>query len=218
MRDHYASFFQLLLHEREGVDFRREVCARLSPTAVVAIHGGGIEPGTSEIARAIAGDDLSSYLFEGIKGRDNRLLHVGSTLFDDPCCLDLLARAETVVSIHGSGRPDPLVVVSGLADDLVVRLIENLKGEGFPSEHDRGAGAGSSPANVCNRGRSGRGVQVEVSQGMRRLLFRGLTRQARREVTPAFWRFVAAVRAAVVRPEGTSAFPQPEAPGAQPVA
>ena len=55
-----------------------------SRVAVAAPHGGGIEPGTSEVALAIAGADLSYYLFEGRKAEGNGDLHVTSTNFDDP--------------------------------------------------------------------------------------------------------------------------------------
>jgi phage replication-related protein YjqB (UPF0714/DUF867 family) len=52
--------------------------------AVIAPHGGGIEPGTSELATAIAGDDFSLYLFEGLKSAGNGELHITSTNFDEP--------------------------------------------------------------------------------------------------------------------------------------
>jgi phage replication-related protein YjqB (UPF0714/DUF867 family) len=39
--------------------------------AVVALHGGGIEPGSSEIANDIAGEESSFYAFEGLKAPDN---------------------------------------------------------------------------------------------------------------------------------------------------
>ncbi|WP_261338761.1 poly-gamma-glutamate hydrolase family protein [Rhizobium leguminosarum] len=52
----------------EGVDFRIGV-TRI-PVAIVAPHRGHIEPHTSEIAAAIAGEDFSLYLFEGLNPAD----------------------------------------------------------------------------------------------------------------------------------------------------
>lgn len=180
--------------EREGVDFRRDRRATASPVAVLAIHGGAIEPGTSEVARAVAGDDMSWYCFDGVKPRGNGILHVASTRFDDPLCLDLVAKANLVLAVHGSNGTDPRVLVSGLAQDLVARLVDVLGDHGFHAGHDRGPCAGLDPRNVCNRGRGGRGVQLELSRGLRRALFRGLSRRDREVVTPSFHRFVEAVR------------------------
>jgi phage replication-related protein YjqB (UPF0714/DUF867 family) len=67
----------------------------------VAPHGGGIEPGTSELADAIAGSDLSFYTFEGLKSSGNTDLHITSTRFDEPMCLTLLASSSVVVTLHG---------------------------------------------------------------------------------------------------------------------
>jgi len=54
--DKYASFQILASMERENDDFRIRPVGRRAATVVVAPHGGSIEPGTSEIAEAIAGD------------------------------------------------------------------------------------------------------------------------------------------------------------------
>jgi poly-gamma-glutamate hydrolase-like protein len=63
--------------------------------ALVAPHGGGIEPGTSELADAIAASDLSFYTFEGLKPSGNTDLHITSTRFDEPMCLTLLASSTS---------------------------------------------------------------------------------------------------------------------------
>jgi phage replication-related protein YjqB (UPF0714/DUF867 family) len=59
-----------------------------SRIAIIAPHGGGIEPGSSTIARAIAGEDINMYLFEGIKvAKGNAIVHIASHHFDEPRCL-----------------------------------------------------------------------------------------------------------------------------------
>ena len=63
MADKYASFQELERGERRGV-YRVRSCLRRATIAVIAPHGGSIEPGTSEIARKIAGADFSIYAFE----------------------------------------------------------------------------------------------------------------------------------------------------------
>lgn len=75
--DWYECFSQLERKEREGIDFRRLAVDRASAIAVVAPHGGEIEPHTSIIARTIAGQTLSLYLFEGLRPhRDHCELHI----------------------------------------------------------------------------------------------------------------------------------------------
>ena len=61
MADKYPAFDTLSQNETVGIDFRilgRRAGAAL---AIVAPHGGGIEPATSEIADAIAAEDFSFY-------------------------------------------------------------------------------------------------------------------------------------------------------------
>src|SRR5580704_3841422 len=99
MADKYRSFPELAAAETQG---GYEVRTRYSgATLILAPHGGGIEPGTSELAEAIAGDDHSLYLFEGMKQRNNRDLHITSTNFDERECMTALHRSDRVVAIHG---------------------------------------------------------------------------------------------------------------------
>ena len=66
MPDKYSSFAVLARHQIEGQDYRILFRKRNGARVIIAPHGGGIEPGTTEIADAIAGNDLSFYAFEGI--------------------------------------------------------------------------------------------------------------------------------------------------------
>jgi phage replication-related protein YjqB (UPF0714/DUF867 family) len=78
----YVGFADLAKHQRRGRDFEILICRLSSRVAVIAPHGGGIERGTSEIARAIAGEDFNVYALEGIKPTGNyKALHLTSRLF-----------------------------------------------------------------------------------------------------------------------------------------
>ena len=68
---------------------------------MIAPHGGKIEPGSSEIAAAIAGESHSLYSFDGLRRRPHRDLHITSTNFDEPRCENLIATHDIVVSMHG---------------------------------------------------------------------------------------------------------------------
>jgi phage replication-related protein YjqB (UPF0714/DUF867 family) len=194
--DSYRSFDQLLRGEVEGRDFSRIVWARNSPVAIVALHGGGIEPGTSEIARGIAGNNYSLYCFESLKTSGNELLHIPSHDFDDPLCLNLVTSAKIVISVHGcSGEGQRAsVFIGGRHNLLRERLSASLLKAGFPVAPGAGRYPGQHRDNVCNLGQAGAGIQLEISLGVRRQMFAGMRRQERKITRPAFDQFVQALR------------------------
>ena len=85
MADKYPNFATLAQHERAGIDYCVLVRRAEPAFAIVAPHGGGIEPGTSEIADAIARQRWSFYTFEGLKRAGNGVLHITSTPSMSPC-------------------------------------------------------------------------------------------------------------------------------------
>ena len=85
----------------EGVDFSIRVMPRETSAAIIAPHGGMIEPGTSDIAAAIAGNDYGLYCFEGLRDRPHRDLHITSANFREPKCVELVAGCDLVVAVHG---------------------------------------------------------------------------------------------------------------------
>lgn len=196
--DTYRSYHDLQVHEVEGRDFRVEMRDGSQPVAVIAIHGGGIEPGTADIADGVAGDDYACYCFKGIKPTGNRVLHVTANRFDEPRAAALAARVDTLVAIHGCQGDRPVVYVGGLDAGRARRIVEALRRAGFDARQSRRVGLrGIHPKNICNRGRSGKGVQLEISAGLRRELFESLSCRSLRRKTERFFRFIAALRAAL---------------------
>ena len=202
--DKYADYRLLAAARTEGKDFRVRVRSiNGCPTVVVAPHGGGIEPGTSEIAEAIAGDDLTFYTFDGVMAKGNGRLHITSTRFDEPRCLEAVQAGSRVLTIHGEASKKPVVFVGGRDMEWRRRLTAAVAKRGFTVEaHSDPALQGEDPANLCNRGRSGAGVQLELSDGLRRTFFQSLRASGRQVRTPKFAEFVAAVRDGL--PEGLS--------------
>jgi phage replication-related protein YjqB (UPF0714/DUF867 family) len=201
MADKYPDFRTLSRHERPGVDFRILVRLAQPRLAVVAPHGGGIEPGTSEIADAIAALELSFYAFEGLKRSGNADLHITSTRFDEPMCLSLIGQSRVVLTIHGEHSQDDGegVFVGGLDTRLCRSLGTALRSRGFTvGRHPDPRLQGLEPTNVCNRGKSGRGVQLEISRGLREQMFDSLSREGRKHPTARFRAFVAALRSVIV--------------------
>lgn len=165
----YRNFADLARAQVRGRDY--EITVRRQPgsrVAVIAPHGGEIENGTSQVASGIAGGDFNLYLFEGTRASRNYFaLHLTSRLFDEPECLALIAGCATVVAIHGCAGTKPEVQLGGRDTRLRDRIAGSLAdsaiyaavgGHRFPATH---------AANVCNRGASGKGVQLELTDPLR---------------------------------------------------
>lgn len=166
-RDLYPCYTALAAHEREGQDYRIHCLWRDSPLTILAPHGGGIEPGTLPLVRLLAGDVYNLYGFEGLKsGAENRRLHLTSHRFDEPRCLDLLARSRRVLVIHGFRRPADSACVGGLDRELATLLADAFSRAGIPIVTLPGR-RGLHPHNLCNRGVSGSGVQLELGRDLR---------------------------------------------------
>lgn len=167
----FTSFAELTQHYVRDVDYQVRTRIDLnSQVAIIAPHAGDIENMTSEITDYICEDQFSYYLFEGMLPppySGYQCLHLTSTRFDDPVCLDLIADCPVVVSIHGCKGNVPEVLLGGLDDELKARLADGLRDAGVPVRTERHAFPGIHPHNICNRGASGKGVQLEFSDGLR---------------------------------------------------
>lgn len=170
MMDRYRSFDELAANERLGIDYRIRIEDRGAQFVILAPHGGWIEPATSEIAEAIAADDLSFYAFESLKEGSHGDFHITSHRFDEPRAVDLVGRSWMAIAIHGrrdEGRD--AVWLGGLATSLRDAIGASLRAAGFDAEVNHRL-PGIDPANICNRTVSGEGVQLELRRTLRRRL------------------------------------------------
>jgi phage replication-related protein YjqB (UPF0714/DUF867 family) len=194
----YRNCGQLMTWESEGRDFAIHAREGYTGVAVIAPHGGGIEPGTMELADAIADDVHSFYCFEGIKRAKNADLHITSELFDEPRGVDIVTRAKAVLALHGCEGHEEAVYVSGLDADLGEKIRISLIQAGFTAEPSpRPEIQGRGENNICNRCRNGKGVQLELSRGLRKNMFKDLTREGRKDRTAIFHSFVSVLRDAL---------------------
>jgi len=169
MADKYASYEALRRAERENIDYCIRIVRRESPAAIIAPHGGWIEPETSLVAEAIAGNVHSLYCFDGLRDRPHGDLHVTSTNFDEPQCVALVSECDQVIAIHGkAGRGMHHVEVGGLDAVLREAVFRSLAAAGYAAEVvTSGTLAARSPLNICNRGTRRAGVQLEITRGLR---------------------------------------------------
>ncbi|MEV0963255.1 poly-gamma-glutamate hydrolase family protein [Streptomyces sp. NPDC049910] len=199
----YTSYAELAAAETEGVDYERRTVAVTGATwTSIAIHGGGIEGGSGEMAREVGLNLMTHYEFAGLKNTGNGALHITSTLFDEPTCVALVAPSRRTLSFHGYTGTTGLAetAIGGLDTVMVARVTDALTAAGFrvitaPSEI-----AGTNPDNICNENANSAGVQLEMSRALRESFFPGgdLSRAMRDsgQRTDAFWAYATAVRAA----------------------
>jgi phage replication-related protein YjqB (UPF0714/DUF867 family) len=134
----------------------------------MAPHGGKIEPTTSMIAEAIAGENYSYYSFDGLKSEGNSVLHIESHLFDEPRALQAVKKADIVITVHGQlNHKEEFVMVGGLNVDLRSGIRRQLEASGFRTRPPTEGLQGIDPENICNRGRLKGGVQLEISRKVR---------------------------------------------------
>ena len=191
MTSPYKNFEELTQQEVEDKDYQIKFRLRDERVLVMAPHGGKIEPTTSMIAEAIAGENYSYYGFDGLKSEGNGVLHIESHLFDEPRALQAVKKADVVIAVHGQlNHQEGFIMVGGLHVDLRSEIRRRLEAAGFQTRTPPEGLQGIDPENICNRGRLKGGVQLEVSRKERDLL---KTDKERLE------RFASAVRTAIQR-------------------
>jgi len=170
MADRYPDFATLAAAHDHDKDYRITVQDRGTRVAILAPHGGTIEPETANIARAVAGNDLSFYLFEALRAGAHGDYHITSHRFDEPRALALVAGADTSIAIHGRKDDGSDTVWLGGRDETLRDAVgDALRAAGFEAALNT-ALPGVHPSNICNRTRSGAGVQLELPRSLRRNL------------------------------------------------
>lgn len=165
--DRYKNFRELADSE-DASAFRIEAEKRNSSICVLALHGGKIEVGTSELARAVAGNSLNYYLFEGRKLKGNRDLHVTSANFNEPQAIAVAESSDVALAMHGCEGADEVIYLGGRHEKLAASIAKALSNRGFSVRtHKNPALHGIDRSNICNRARLGMGVQFEITRALR---------------------------------------------------
>lgn len=172
MSDLYNSMTELVRTHNDSNDFMFSVDYRESSNLITAIHGGGIEAGTSELAQYTAEITNSNYFsFKGLKSSDNTELHVTSTHYDNPLLLTLNSQMNHTVSIHGYGDSEKNTYIGGSDKQLVTLISQYLTTAGFKNTIAPSNLGGVDIDNVTNKNKRGAGVQLELSTAQRKALF-----------------------------------------------
>jgi phage replication-related protein YjqB (UPF0714/DUF867 family) len=194
MPDLYRSMTELLrlLPAAGNYEIQTEE-SRASRVKLFAPHGGCIEPCTGKLVREIAAPRSDWYVFHATRKQACfGTLHVTSTHFDEPRCVQMAERAEVAVALHGCAGDERFIEVGGGNLAAAASLFELLLEGGFPARSSEDARQGEDPRNFVNRSRLG-GVQLELSAGFRRSLFADYPHTAHPDPR-AVRRFVRAMR------------------------
>lgn len=165
--DIYSCFAELTNHEALNKDYKISISDVGSRITIIAPHGGKIEPGTSDIARKIATNRFNCYCFEGIKKENNGRLHITSHNFDEPKAVKIISGSRLVVAIHACTGNERFVYLGGLDKMLKEAIADELESRGIIVPKGHGRYKGLNPDNICNRGANKKGVQLEITRGLR---------------------------------------------------
>ncbi|GAA4884350.1 hypothetical protein GCM10023235_76470 [Kitasatospora terrestris] len=137
--DHWARRYH-----RSGGVAQPGALSTFPATAVIAPHGGCIEPGTSELCLAVAGyrpEDATAvagtpqydyWMFEALRTGFHDALHITSTHCDDPAALAIVGGSAYAVSLHGrsdlppSKGPAKQVLIGGADTVFMQRVHDTL--------------------------------------------------------------------------------------------
>ncbi|MFN8660109.1 MAG: poly-gamma-glutamate hydrolase family protein [Candidatus Obscuribacterales bacterium] len=171
----YPSLDELMRHEQRHRDWDISFIERGTWLVVVAPHAKTIEPFTELIAKEVAGEDHSLFVFEGLrrKTETRSWLHVSSESFAHPDLERLQGSCKVTLSIHGAANnndiPERVTHMGGKNHILRDSIWDSLNAHGFSVVLGSGRLAGLSDKNFVNRTEH-QGVQLELSRGERESL------------------------------------------------
>ena len=94
---------------------------------------------------------------------------------------------------------DWIVYIGGTNQELIHILVHALRLGGFDATICEIPGLrGIRPENICNRCKTGKGVQLELSRGLRETLFDNLGDRSLRRKTIVFYQFVNILKEALL--------------------
>ncbi|HLR20101.1 MAG TPA: poly-gamma-glutamate hydrolase family protein [Staphylococcus sp.] len=172
-QDYYQNFAELKADTKEDRDWQINTkTTNNKDILITAIHGGGIEPGTSELAKIISKKgNFNLYSFEGLLKSNNSKLHITSTRFDDPKLKEMTNKSNETVSIHGIQEDEKVVYIGGKDKEMAKAIRQELEKEDFNVESSPDYVDGDSSQNIINKNDTGSGVQIEISTQYRKSFF-----------------------------------------------
>lgn len=138
-----------------------------------AIHGGGIEPPTSQLAAYCAGDG-AWYSFEALNDLTAQTVKLPAVAFDEPFCVVNAGNSSRTVVWHGvddQREAEQVTYISGADSVLASLIVQELVAAGFQTDRAPVTFEGETPQNICNRNKARAGVQLDLSYTLRKSFY-----------------------------------------------
>lgn len=217
----YRTFSDLAAENTLGIDYDiRNRYGAGNYVIHLAVHGGALEPPTSQLASYCSSTGGGFYTFEALREISAASLALDPVGFDEPFGVVNTANSARTVSWHGvedQRHGEEVTYVSGL-DTVLVTLVKNeLTAAGFVVDTPPIRFAGDDPRNITNRNRMRGGVQLDLTRSLRAAFYAGgdlsqgsVTNPDNR--MPAFFAYGDAVRRACAQVPQTPASEPETAP------
>ncbi|MEU1552134.1 poly-gamma-glutamate hydrolase family protein [Streptomyces scabiei] len=140
----------------------------------IAIHGGAMEPPTSQLAAYCADTTGAYYSFEALSDLTASALALPATTFDEPFCQVNVGNSSRAISFRGvedQRENEEVAYVSGLDDVLVALVGQELTAAGFIVDTPPLRFEGSDPQNIVNKTRIRAGVQIDLTRSLRKSFY-----------------------------------------------
>ncbi|AXV42527.1 MULTISPECIES: poly-gamma-glutamate hydrolase family protein [Staphylococcus] len=171
--DKYSTMNELQKYTNEDKDWHIESIDNHHDVTILAIHGGGIEPATSELALVTAQtNDYNFFTFKGDRSKGNNELHVTSIHYDNDTACQLTQKSKRAISIHGCTGHESVAYIGGKDEALIELITSELDKIGVNVEHAPSTMSGKQKENIVNQTRIKGGVQLELTKSLRKQFFK----------------------------------------------
>lgn len=172
MNDKYNSMSELEAKTTENNDWEIVTRNLGSQVIIAAIHGGGIEPGTTEIADLTAKKGEYDYFsFKGTKSKGNEDLHVTSRNYDQSVLIEMIKNKTNAVAIHGCDGDGNIIYIGGKDQKLIHEMTKQFEQLNINVEQEPEHISGAHDDNIINCCKTGAGVQLELTPDLRKMCF-----------------------------------------------
>lgn len=172
MTDKYNSMSELEAKTTENNDWEIVTRNLGSQVIITAIHGGGIEPGTTEIADLTAQKGEYDYFsFKGTKSKGNEDLHVTFRNYDQSVLMEMIKNKTNAVAIHGCDGDGNIIYIGGKDQKLIHEMTKQFEQLNINVEQAPEHISGAHDDNIINCCKTGAGVQLELTLGLRKMCF-----------------------------------------------
>lgn len=173
----YPSYYYLAADNVLGIDYDIKTRYGVGDDYLVhiAIHGGAIEPPTSQLALYCAGTGAHS-VFEALSDLTASALALPADSYDEPFALVTVGNSGRTVSWRGvedQREAEEVTYVSGIDDVLISLITQELNSAGFITDTPPLRFGGGDPLNIANKNRPRAGVQLDLTRSLRKSFYAG---------------------------------------------